>query len=375
MPCPRVRAETLHVSCHRLRRYDANAVDNYITFGSQAAYVAAQNAGAMLGLNSLSTQVCFDSMVNSALGLSRGTAASVTSSVLFGLIYFLTPSLAPMSAEGIWAFRVLITVPFIAIVLLGMKQWNLVSEVWARVEQRPSLFLGVVGSGALLGVLLWLFGWAPLHGRGLQVALGFFLFPLVLVILGKFIYKDTLKWWHWCATGAAATGVALQVFFVGGLSWETIVVTLGYPLYFVIRRALGMSHPGGMFWEFLVALPVAAVFLSIEVGATSTFETNPSLWWFAPLFALISAVAFWMFILAAKLLPMSILGLLTYLEPALLVVASLLIGERIARLEYVSYSFIWIAVLIILVSGIVQYLQGPKPGGSSSEPNARLARK
>lgn len=299
-------------------------------------------------------------MPHSTLSIPRGTLASVASSILFGLIYFLTPSLAPMSAEGIWAIRSVITLPFIVVVLLGMRQWYLVSDVWSRVKKRPSLSLGVVASGIVLAALLWMFGWAPLHGRGLHVALGFFLFPLVLVVLGRFLYKDELRWWHWLATASAAVGVALQIFLVGGLSWETIFVTIGYPLYFVIRRAVGMSHSGGMFWEFLVAIPIAVVFLWIEIVQGTAFDVNPNLWWFAPLFAFISAVAFWMFILAAKLLPMSILGLLTYLEPALLVVASLLLGERIARLEYLSYSFIWVAVLIILVSGIVQIVRRPK---------------
>lgn len=310
-------------------------------------------------------------MVSSTHHLARGTAASVISSVLFGLIYFLTPSLAPMSADGIWAIRVVITLPFIAVVLLGMRQWHLVIDVWQRITQRPSRALGVIASGALIGFLIWLFGWAPLHGRGLQVALGFFLFPLVLVVLGKFLYKDSLKWWHWLATGSAAIGVAIQVLLAGGISWETVVVTLGYPLYFVIRRAVGASHPGGMFWEFLVAIPVAAVLLWIEIADGTAFAVNPNLWWFAPVFALISAVAFWMFILAAKLLPMSVLGLLTYLEPALLVVASLLIGERIARLEYVSYSFIWLSILIILVSGIIQNVQRTRLAGRPAPSNSR----
>lgn len=287
--------------------------------------------------------------------LARGTLTSVASSFLFGLIYFLTPSLAPMSAEGIWAVRAVVTLAFMAIVLLQMRQWHLVGDVWVRIKKRPMLALGVLASSALLGVLLWLFGWAPLHGRGLNVALGFFLFPLVLVIIGRFLYKDQLKWWHWLATAAAAVGVTLQVILVGSLSWETVVVTLGYPLYLVLRRALDMAHSGGLFWEFLIALPVAVIALSNEMVHGGAFTRNPSLWWIAPVFALISATAIWMFILAAKLLPISVFGLMTYLEPALLVVASLLIGERIARLEYISYSFIWAAVITILVGGIVQY--------------------
>lgn len=289
-----------------------------------------------------------------SLSLSRGTGASALASIVFGFVYFLAPSLEPMSPAGIWAIRSLVALPLVAVILLSMKQWTLVTDIWARIRQQPLLIFGIIGSGFTLGSLLWMFAWAPMNGQGLEAALGFFLFPLLLVALGRFLYRDRLRWWHWASAGIAAIGVVLQIIIAGGISWVTVYVTVGYPLYFVIRKAINISHVGGMFWELLVTVPVLLILFGIEIFHHRAFSENTTLLWLAPTYALTASIALWMYIVSAKLLPVSVFGLLSYLQPVVLVIASLLIGERISEIEFISYAFVWTAVVIILSGGAVQ---------------------
>ncbi len=290
-------------------------------------------------------------------GGTRGVLVSVGSSVCFGAVYFATPMLAPLPGESVWAVRVLVTLPFVTIVLLATRGWGLVATIGSRIARRPLLLAGVALSGALLSAQLWLFGWAPLNGRGMPVALGYFLLPLILVIVGRFLYGDRMTWWQWAAAGLAAVGVGFEVVRVGSIGWETVLVALGYTVYFVLRRGLGINHLGGMWWEIAVAAPVAAVLLGLEIGAGSAFSENPALWWSAPAFGLFAALALLLYLLASKLLPLSLFGLLSYVEPALLVVAALLIGERIAAAELPAYLAIWAAVAVLLVGGAIELLR------------------
>ncbi|MBK0419488.1 EamA family transporter RarD [Leucobacter sp. CSA1] len=285
---------------------------------------------------------------------SRGVLASVGASVFFAGIYFVTPMLTPLPSEPLWALRNIVTLPFVALVLVVIRQWSLVVDVIAKVRRRPLLALGVAVCGFLVAVQLWLFGWAPLHGRGLQVALGYFLLPLVLVVIGRFLYKDKMTWWQWAACGIAAVGVGFEAIRVGGVSWETLLVALGYPVYFVLRRSMGTGHLGGMFWEFAAMAPVAVVFLTIELTSGSSLQQNPSLYWLGPAFGLLSAVALLLYLGASWLLPMALFGLLSYVEPALLIVASVLNGERIGHDEWFTYGAIWCAVLVLIAGGAVQ---------------------
>lgn len=296
-------------------------------------------------------------MPNNSVSAGSGTLASVTSTTLFATIFYITPQLAPLTGMQVWSLRVFATVPFLTLIMLSMKQQHTFLQVWQRIREKPVLLLGIAVSGALIGVQLWLFSWAPLNDRGLPMAMGYFLFPLVLVIIGRFVYKDQLKWWHWLATGVAALGVIFELVRVGSISWETVMVCLGYPLYFMLRRALQLGSTGGMLWEFLCMFPFASWLLIRTVGYGPEFAVNTQLWWLAPLFGFLASLALWLYVLSSKLLPISIFGLLTYVEPALLVVASLLLGERLVGTEVITYLAIWCAVLILLGGGIRDVLR------------------
>lgn len=283
--------------------------------------------------------------------------------MLFAGIYFITPLLAPAPAEAIWALRTLCAIPIIALALLAARQWYLVAELARRIRLAPVLALGVIACGALIAVQLWVFTWAPLHGRGLQVALGYFLLPLMLVLVGKFVYRDRLLWWQWTAAAIAAVGVAFELVRAGGVSWETLLVAIGYPVYFVLRRTLGFAHLGGMFWEFVAMSPIAAILLARELVVGTALAVNPTLLWLGPVFGIGTGFALVCYILASRLLTISVFGLLGYLEPALLVVASMLNGERIAPGEYPLYIAIWLAVLVLIGGGIVGLLRRRRTDG------------
>lgn len=293
---------------------------------------------------------------------SRGVLVSVGSSLAFGLIYFLTPMLAPLSGEGVWAIRAMISVPFLALVLVALRSWRLAAEIGERIRRTPWLLVGVFTSGVLLAAQLWLFSWAPLNGRAMQVALGYFLLPLVLVVVGRVLYRDRMVWWQWVAAAVAAIGVAHEIWRIGGVSWETLLVALGYPAYFVLRRALGTHHLGGMWWELAVMFPFAVAGTVVEVVLHNPFAANPALWWAAPGISMFAALALVLYVLASRLLALSLFGLLSYLEPTLLVVAAVLIGERLAPGEWITYGAIWLAVLILVIGGVVSLVRAARAG-------------
>lgn len=299
-------------------------------------------------------------MSTSQYSMRSGTAVSLIASVMFAGIYFLTPALLPLTGLEVWAIRVVVTIPLIALILTMMRQMRLFTEITQRIKRRPLLILGVAAAGALVSVQLWLFSWAPLNGRALPVALGYFLLPLVLVIVGRFLYKDQLAWWHWLAAGIAAAGVIFEIVRAGGFSWETLLVCLGYPLYFILRRALGTASTGGLLLELILMVPLTIPAIVLAFTHGSAFTENPALWWSAPLLSAIAGIALWLYVLASKLVPISLFGLLSYVEPALLVGAAFLIGERIQPAEFITYGAIWLAVLVLLVGGIAEIVRGKR---------------
>jgi chloramphenicol-sensitive protein RarD len=223
------------------------------------------------------------------------------------------------------------------------------------------LILGLCISSALLGIQQWLFMWAPLNGRGLQVSLGYFLLPLAMLLAGRLLYRERLTFLQKVAGLSAALGVTYELYQVGGFSWEALLVAIGFPIYFILRRKLGTDHLGGLWFDMLLTLPFAAWIVMGQHTTTNHFAQNPRLYILVVLLAVISATAFMSYIVASRLLPFSLFGLMGYVEPVLMVGVALILGEQIQAEEWLTYIPIWTAVGMLILDGVRHLRRGNVP--------------
>lgn len=282
----------------------------------------------------------------------KGVIASVLASVLFGVIYWISPSLKPLTGEQIFGWRMIATLPFTTVLLLWRGEWRQVRAIAGRVRARPLLGAALLLSAAMVGVQLWLFMWAPMAGRALPVSLGYFLLPLVMVLVGRVLYRERLSGPHKLATVLAAAGVAAELVRAGGVSWETWLVALGYPLYFALRRRLRTEQLGGHWVDMALALPVAVWFVLHAPSTLPTVAGNGALAALVLLVGVLSAVALALYMAASGLLPMGLFGLLTYVEPVLLALVAWLLGERLAPGQWLLYGLVFAAVAVLVVDAL-----------------------
>ncbi len=284
--------------------------------------------------------------------MSKGVLVSLAASLLFGLMYYASPSLAPLQGEHIFGWRVLFAVPLAALMLHVGGERDLIRRTVRRFFAEPRLWIAVPACAAMVGVQLWLFLWAPLHGRALQVSMGYFLLPLVMVLVGRVFLRERLSPLQTLAVGCAAFGVGWALLRDHGLSWEMLLVALGYPAYFLVRRRLDIAHLGGFWLELVLLLPVAA-WAAIGNGEQlgQMLAQRPALYLWIPLLGTVSAAALMCYMLAAKMLSFSLFGLLTYVEPVLLMLAALLLGESVAHGQWPTYIAIWAAVALLALEG------------------------
>ena len=282
----------------------------------------------------------------------------VVSAVLFGALVYGVTLLEPMTAEEIGGWRIVITVPCLTLFLVFSGGWRLARREIGRVAKHPLLIVGLIATSGLIGVQFWLFMWAPMHGRALEVSLGYFLFPLIMVLVGRLVYRERVLPLQWLAAAVAAAGVIHEIVAVGGLGWETLVVAIGYPVYFVIRRWLRFDNLFGLWSDMFILLPVAIVFIATGTLSFAALGENPTLWWMLPVVGVLGALALLLYIHASKLLSFSLFGLLSYVEPLLVLVAALLLGERLLPGEWFTYVPIWLAVAILIVQGVVSVRSG-----------------
>nr|WP_305518358.1 EamA family transporter RarD [Pseudomonas sp. Q11] len=283
--------------------------------------------------------------------VSKGIVLSVSASALFAVMYYYTSLLSPLTGVEIFGWRMLLTMPCMTVFMLVAKEWNLVTALGRRLIAAPRLLIGAMASSALLGAQLWLFMWAPLNGYSLDVSLGYFLLPLSMVLTGRLVYAERLSYLQKIAVFFASLGVVNELYQVGGFSWATLLVVVGYPLYFILRKRLGTDNLGGLWLDMTLMLPLALWFVQSGEQGFAVFDQYPWLSLLIPLLGVISASALVAYIIASRLLPFSLFGLLSYVEPVLLLGVALLLGESIQASEWLTYIPIWLAVAVLVFEG------------------------
>ncbi|CAD5201873.1 EamA family transporter RarD [Pseudomonas sp. FEN] len=288
--------------------------------------------------------------------MSRGIVFSVLASCLFAIMYFYTSVLSPLNGEEIFGWRMLLTAPCMTVFMLVSGDWKLVPAILTRVRREPLLPLKLLLSAALLGLQLWVFLWAPLNGHSLDVSLGYFLLPLSMVLTGRIVYGERLSRLQTIAALLALCGVLNELYRVGSFSWTTLLVAIGYPIYFVLRRRNRTDNLGGLWLEMMLLLPVAWWFVQHGEQGFAVVNQRPALYALIPLLGAISAAALICYLLASRMLAFGLFGLLGYVEPVLLVIVALLLGESIGPEEWLTYLPIWLAVLVLVLEGAKRVL-------------------
>ena len=207
------------------------------------------------------------------------------------------------------------------------------------------------------GGQIWLFMWGPVNGLGLDVTLGYFLYPLVMIIIGRFFYHEKMSGLQWIATLCAAVGIAYDVFQYGSISWATLFVCLGYPPYYLLRRKLAVPPITGLLSDLVLLLPIVLGVLYSSGGFSMALHAN-KLWYLLPLLGIVSTAAMWLTMIASRKLPVSLFGTLCYLEPVFLFIFSITILHQNVEESgsLLMYGMIFTALFIMIVDSTLSYL-------------------
>ena len=252
-----------------------------------------------------------------------GVASSLGASALFATLYYYTTLLEPLDGQQVYGWRILLTAPCLALLLIAIGRWGEVRQILARLPAEPRLWLALPLSSALVGLQLWLFMWAPINGHGLDVSLGYFLLPLTLVLTGRLLFGEAISRLQGLACLLAAIGVGNEMLGAASLSWPVLAVALGYPCYFALRRRMGTANLGGLWLDLVISLPVAALFAVSDRDTLQLLSASPRLLVLIAGLGALSALALALMIVAGKHLNLTLFGLLSYVEPVLLVVVAL----------------------------------------------------
>ncbi|BEM35749.1 EamA family transporter RarD [Serratia marcescens] len=245
----------------------------------------------------------------------------------------------------IWSFFFML-----ALISLG-RSWP---KVRAACQNRKRLLLLAV-TALLIGGNWLLFIWAVNNHHMLEASLGYFINPLVNVLLGMLFLGERFRRMQWVAVALAFTGVLVQLWQFGSLPIIGLGLAFSFAFYGLLRKKIAIDAQTGMLIETLWLLPVAAAYLFLFADSpTSHLSANPwSLNLLLVAAGIVTTVPLLCFTAAATRLRLSTLGFFQYLGPTLMfLLAVTFYGETIGQDKLVTFGFIWAALILFTLDAL-----------------------
>ncbi|WP_340317763.1 EamA family transporter RarD [Rhizorhabdus argentea] len=279
----------------------------------------------------------------SGLSYTRlGVLMGVGAYTLWGLLSLYLRALAPLPPLYIMAHRVLWSLLLLAVITILFKRGAAARDA----IRRPRVLLALLASTILIGANWLLFIYAIDAGRALQASLGYFINPLVNVLLGVAILRERLGRAELAAIGLAATGVALLAIEQHALPVIPLALALSFGLYGLVRKMIGIGAVEGLLIETVILAPFALGWLLLHGSPSVPPGTGPSLW-LLMFGGVMTTAPLLLFNGAAQRIRYSDLGLLQYIGPTIqLVIAVQVFGEPLLPIHMVTFSMIWLGLVI-----------------------------
>ncbi len=278
---------------------------------------------------------------------------------LFGIGAFVWWGLAPIyfkavgevSALEILAHRIAWCVPVTLILMLLLKKRILIKQI----IKDKKLLLGLTATTAFISFNWYLFTWAVTHEQILATSLGYFINPIMSVLMGVAFLSERLTRLQWAAVVSAALGVSNQIINYGEIPWIALALATSFTFYGFIRKQLNVDSLNGLLVETCIALPFAAGYILWTLDQQTALFLNTS-WTLDVLLlsgGIVTAVPLIWFAAAAKKIPLNSIGFLQFIAPSItFILATQFYNESLGATQLISFAFIWLGLALYLVKPI-----------------------
>ncbi|MYM61280.1 EamA family transporter RarD [Vibrio sp. OCN044] len=290
----------------------------------------------------------------------QGILLAIAAYTMWGIapIYFKAisqvPALEILSHRVIWSFILL------AVLLQIGRRWRGTRDIC----RSKSKMLLLISTALLVGVNWLIYIWAVNSNHMLDASLGYYINPLLNVMLGLIFLGERLRKMQWFAVALATCGVAIQVIIFGSIPIVAIALALTFGFYGLLRKKVKVDAQTGLFIETLVMLPAAAIYLLwIADSATSDPSFNTvTLNMLLICAGIVTTLPLLCFTGAATRLKLSTLGFFQYIGPSLMFLLAVLVyGESFTIDKAITFAFIWSALVIFSYDGLKAKKHSRKP--------------
>jgi chloramphenicol-sensitive protein RarD len=283
--------------------------------------------------------------------MSRGVVYALAAYVIWGLFPIYWKLLQDVPAPQLVGHRVVWSCVILCAVILLARDWG----NFAALARAPRV-VGVYVIAALLIASNWLvFIWAINAGYVIECSLGYFIVPLVNVLLGVMFLHERLRAWQWFSLGLAAAGLLYLTFVYGAVPWIGLAVGFSFGIYGLVKKTAPLGSLHGLTLETgILLLPALAYLLYCDArGGGAFLHGGVSRDLLLAGCGVVTTIPLLMFASAAKRVPLSHMGFMQYISPILQFLLGILVyKEPFGSTQLVGYGIVWAALMIFAIESI-----------------------
>jgi chloramphenicol-sensitive protein RarD len=293
---------------------------------------------------------------------TKGIYYTAGAYIFWGVLPIYWKFIDQVAALEILAHRVVWSFIFVLLIVGILKRKLLKNFFQVQMKQKKT-WLGLFLASLLISINWFVYIFAVNSNHIVEASLGYFINPLVAVLLGVFVLGEKMNAWQAISFVVAGIGVVYMTLSLGTFPWIALILALSFGFYGLSKKLIKVDSILGLLLETLFIVPFALLFLAyLGVNGQQSFATGSLK---DDLFLIGSGIAtalplLW-FGIGAQKIPLYLVGFLQYIAPTIsLLLGVLIYGESFTKDHAVTFTFIWIALGIFSISNIRQMLKKRK---------------
>lgn len=280
-----------------------------------------------------------------------GLLCAISAFLFWGLVPIFFKQLVAVSPFEVVSHRILWSAAILFFAITIRKKWSFLRQLNRKV------LVGLFFSSALMTLNWFIFIWAVGQNKILSTSLGYFINPLVSVVLGLLFLKERLRLWQVVAVFFALAGVLNQLAWIGSLPWVALVLAFSFAFYGLIRKQLLIHPVEGLFVEACYMLPISlGYFYWLDISNNMQFA-HVSLHLDLLLMAagLVTVIPLLFFAAGAQRLNLNVVGMVQYITPTMsFMIAIELYDEPFSMVQLITFVLIWLGLIIFSTEGYIR---------------------
>ncbi|MCE4969897.1 EamA family transporter RarD [Staphylococcus chromogenes] len=292
----------------------------------------------------------------------KGILFAFSAYFMWGILPLYWALIKGIDATETLMFRIILSLVFMMILLPLMKKWSVFKSDLQQLVSSPKKLWIIIIAGYVVTLNWGTFIYAIEAGYVLQTSLGYYINPLISILLAMIFFKERFNPLEWVAILLAAIGVLYMTLKIGEFPFVSLLLAFSFGIYGLLKKLVPLNAMSSIAIETIVTAPMAILYFIFMLTQHSlSIGFNWSSFWL--LFSgIVTAVPLLAFSAGAVRIPLSLMGFIQYIGPTLIFLLGIFIfKEPFNTDQFITFSFIWLGILVYIISQIIKIKRRPKP--------------